>query len=66
MTLATLTGLGSTTDTTFDDHTAVAGVVYYYSVRACNSHGCSEDSLQNPGYARTGDVMRLFLPAIMR
>ena len=45
-----LTFLGATYSKTFKDLTAVAGQSYYYSIRACNSNGCSALSDYNKGY----------------
>ena len=46
----TATWLGSSTEATFDDTTAVAGTTYYYWVKVCDNCGCSEFSASDTGY----------------
>jgi len=47
--LAKKTALGTTSDTLFNDTTAVAGRTYYYWVRASNAYGTSSFSAYNAG-----------------
>ena len=47
------TRLGNPSGTTFDDTTTIANAIYYYWVKACNNHGCSDYSISDTGY-RTG------------
>ena len=42
----------SRTTTYYDDTSATAGTTYYYSLKACNSSGCSAVSSQNSGYRK--------------
>ncbi|MBK8640085.1 MAG: protease inhibitor I42 family protein [Chromatiaceae bacterium] len=46
----TKTLLGSPTAASYDDRGAVAGTIYYYWLKACNSAGCSGFSSYNTGY----------------
>lgn len=47
---AVKTLLGSTTGLTFNDSSAVPGIIYYYWVKACQSTGCSVASIYNTGW----------------
>jgi hypothetical protein len=46
----TKTALGITSDTTYDDTTALAGKIYYYYIKATNAYGTSGFSLYDKGY----------------
>jgi len=52
--LAKKTVLGTTSDTLFNDTTAVAGRTYYYWVRASNAYGTSSFSAYNAGKRSDG------------
>ncbi|HHV06166.1 MAG TPA: hypothetical protein GXX60_06580 [Anaerolineaceae bacterium] len=43
--------IGSSTTLSFNDTTVVPGVPYWFFVKACNLHGCSEFSVGDTGYA---------------
>ncbi|QQS54013.1 MAG: hypothetical protein IPM89_14440 [Candidatus Competibacteraceae bacterium] len=43
---------GNVTTTRFDDFTPDPGLTYWYTVRACNSAGCSDFSSPDSGYAQ--------------
>jgi len=47
--LAKKTVLGTTSDTLFNDTTAIPGRIYYYWVRASNTYGTSSFSAYNAG-----------------
>jgi hypothetical protein len=47
---ATRTLLGSTSGLTFNDTSAVPGIIYYYWIKACLSTGCSVASTANTGW----------------
>jgi hypothetical protein len=42
--------LGSVSNTTYEDTTAIVGITYYYWVKACNSYGCSGYSSHDTGW----------------
>ncbi len=44
---------GDVSTTQFDDFTPDAGITYWYSIRACNSAGCSTYSTPDSGYIRS-------------
>jgi fibronectin type 3 domain-containing protein len=44
--------IGSPTDTSFNDSTALAGTLYYYWVKACNGPRCSDFSTHDTGWSR--------------
>jgi S-formylglutathione hydrolase FrmB len=44
------TPLGTTSDTTYDDTTALAGKIYYYYIKATNASGTSNFSVYNTGW----------------
>ncbi|MGZ3613851.1 MAG: hypothetical protein ACXWL9_04980 [Syntrophales bacterium] len=46
----TKTALDSTSDTTFDDTTALVGKTYYYWVKASSAYGTSDFSAREAGY----------------
>ncbi len=46
----TKTVLGSTSGTTYDDLTALAGKIYYYYIKATNAYGTSNFSVYDTGY----------------
>jgi fibronectin type 3 domain-containing protein len=48
--IATRTLLGSTSSLTFNDTSAVPGIIYYYWVKACLGTGCSVASTANTGW----------------
>jgi len=48
----TKTALGTTSDTTYDDTTALAGKIYYYYIKATNAYGTSDFSVSNTGWWR--------------
>jgi len=50
----TKTALGTTSDTTYDDTTALAGKIYYYYIKATNAYGTSGFSVYNTGYLSDG------------
>jgi Putative esterase len=46
----TKTALGTTSDTTYDDTTALAGKIYYYYIKATNAYGTSDFSVYDTGW----------------
>ena len=48
----TKTTLGTTSDTTYDDTTALAGRIYYYYIKATNAYGTSDFSVYDTGWWR--------------
>ena len=48
----TKTALGTTSDRTYDDTTALAGKIYYYYIKATNAYGTSEFSVYDTGWWR--------------
>jgi len=48
----TRTPLGPTSDTTYDDTTALAGKIYYYYIKATNAYGTSNFSVYDTGWWR--------------
>ena len=50
----TKTALGTTSDTTYDDTTGLAGEIYYYYIRATNANGTSRFSVYDTGYFSGG------------
>jgi len=50
----TKTALGTTSDTTYDDTTALVGKIYYYYIKATNAYGTSAFSVYNTGYLSDG------------
>ena len=54
----TKTALGTTSDTTYDDTTALAGKIYYYYIKATNAYGTSDFSVYDTGWWRGPDRER--------
>jgi S-formylglutathione hydrolase FrmB len=50
----TKTALGTTSNTTYDDTTALAGKIYYYYIKATNAYGTSNFSASNAGSRSEG------------
>jgi hypothetical protein len=50
------TRIGQTTTAVFADSTVTAGVTHWYSVKACNSAGCSNFSTADAGYRATSTI----------
>jgi S-formylglutathione hydrolase FrmB len=48
----TKTALGTTSETTYDDTTALAGKIYYYYIKATNANGMSNFSVYDTGWWR--------------
>ncbi len=48
----TKTALGTTSNTTYDDTTALAGAIYYYYIKATNDYGTSDFSGYDTGWWR--------------
>jgi S-formylglutathione hydrolase FrmB len=48
----TKTALGTISDTTYDDTTALAGRIYYYYIKATNAYGTSGFSVYDTGFWR--------------
>ena len=46
----TKTALGTTSNTTYDDTTGLAGKIYYYYVKATNANGTSDFSVSDTGW----------------
>jgi putative hemolysin len=57
--------LSSPSSTNYNDYGATAGVTFFYRAKACNSTGCSDYSIADPGFRSQPSVHTIFLPLIV-